>query len=108
MALAKEPLRALAELRSASPNRLDQRTPDWRFADRRLARAVCVRQPHPLQKSVVNIDTNQVDFIGGQLLERFFPASASPLPLGSVDHLPGLVMLLLISVAAFGEVKDDT
>jgi hypothetical protein len=43
-----------------------------------------------------------------QLLERFFSATTTSFSLGSVDHLPGLVMLLFISVPALREIKNDS
>src|SRR5271166_2224412 len=63
-------------------------------------------QANPLQKRAGNVDSHQRYAVVIQFLQSFDPAATAALALRGVDDLPGLVMLLLQTVARLAEVKD--
>jgi hypothetical protein len=69
---------------------------------RREIGAEQIRAPqlNALQECAVPVYSDERYPIQVQFLEGFDPAAASAFTLGGIDHLPGLIVLLLFSVAS--------
>src|SRR5208337_2902341 len=63
-------------------------------------------QANPLQKRTGNVDSHQRYAVVIQFLQSFDPAATAALALRGVDDLPGLVVLLLQTVARLAEIED--